>query len=53
MTDQIPGIKTYSPAEVAEMVLPPDMKNGVRWLERLNDMTDVCAAAARATQRTK
>ena len=27
--------------------------NGVRWLERLNDMTDVCAAAARATQRTK
>jgi hypothetical protein len=32
MTDQIPGIKTYSLAEVVEMVLPPDTKNGVRWL---------------------
>jgi hypothetical protein len=30
-------IKTYSLAEVAEMVLPPDMTNGVRWLSnRLN-----------------
>jgi hypothetical protein len=32
MTDQIPGVKTYSLAEVVGMVLPPDTKNGVRWL---------------------
>ena len=37
MPDNEPEIKTYSLAEVAEMVLPPDMTNGVRWLaHRLN-----------------
>ena len=37
MTDDELDIKTYSLAEVAEMVLPPDMTNGVRWLShRLN-----------------
>ena len=37
MTDDKLDIKTYSLAEVAEMVLPPDMTNGVRWLShRLN-----------------
>jgi hypothetical protein len=37
MPDDEPDIKTYSLAEVAEMVLPPDMTNGVRWLaHRLN-----------------
>ena len=34
MPDDEPDIKTYSLAEVAEMVLPPDMTNGVRWLAR-------------------
>jgi hypothetical protein len=29
MPDNEPDIKTYSLAEVAEMVLPPDMTNGV------------------------
>jgi hypothetical protein len=32
MTDDKLDIKPYSLAEVAEMVLPPDMTNGVRWL---------------------
>jgi hypothetical protein len=32
MTDDKLDIKTYSLAEVAEMVLPPDMTNGVRRL---------------------
>jgi excisionase family DNA binding protein len=32
MTDERLDIKTYSLTEVAEMVLPPDMTNGVRWL---------------------
>jgi hypothetical protein len=37
MTDDKHDIKTYSLAEVAEMVLPPDMTNRVRWLsQRLN-----------------
>jgi hypothetical protein len=37
MPDNEPDIKTYSLAEVAEMVLPPDITNGVRWLaHRLN-----------------
>jgi hypothetical protein len=30
MPDDEPDIKTYSLAEVAEMVLPPAMTNGVR-----------------------
>jgi hypothetical protein len=34
MTDDDLDIKTYSLAEVAEMVLPPDMTNGIRWLSR-------------------
>jgi len=32
MTDDKVDIKTYSLAEVAEKVLPPDMTSGVRWL---------------------
>jgi hypothetical protein len=37
MTDNKLDIKTYSLAEVAEMGLPPDMTNGVRWpSHRLN-----------------
>jgi hypothetical protein len=37
MTDDKLDIKTFSLEEVAAMVLPPDMTNGVRWLShRLN-----------------
>jgi hypothetical protein len=37
MTDDKLDTKAYSLAEVAEMVLPPDITNGVRWLaHRLN-----------------
>lgn len=37
MTDDELNIKTYSLAEVAEMVLPPEITDGVRWLShRLN-----------------
>lgn len=34
MADAMPDVKTYSLAEVAKMVLPPEMKDGVRWLSR-------------------
>lgn len=30
----MPDVKTYSLAEVAKMVLPPEMTDGVRWLSR-------------------
>ena len=34
MTDDKLDIKTYSLSEVAEMVLPSDMTNGIRWISR-------------------
>ena len=34
MPDDVPEGKTYSLAEVAKMVLPPEMTEGVRWLSR-------------------
>lgn len=34
MPDDVPEVKTYSLAEVAKLVLPPEMTNGVRWLSR-------------------
>jgi hypothetical protein len=37
MTNEDAEIKTYSLEEVASMVLPPEIKDGVRWLtQRLN-----------------
>src|SRR5271169_6104959 len=34
MHDDALEIKTYSLSEVAKMVLPPEMTDGVRWLSR-------------------
>ncbi|CAM3797219.1 hypothetical protein H7J08_27470 [Mycobacterium frederiksbergense] len=34
MPDDVPEVKTYSLTEVAKMVLPPEMTDGVRWLSR-------------------
>jgi hypothetical protein len=34
MSDDVPDVKTYSLAEVAKMVLPPEIGDGVRWLSR-------------------
>ncbi|WP_158019698.1 DNA-binding protein [Mycolicibacterium rhodesiae] len=34
MPNDVPEVKTYSLAEVAKMVLPPEMTDGVRWLSR-------------------
>lgn len=34
MSDDVPVVKTYSLAEVAKVVLPPEITDGVRWLSR-------------------
>lgn len=34
MSANVPDVKTYSLAEVARMVLPPEITDGVRWLSR-------------------
>ena len=34
MSDDVPDVKTYSLAEVAKMVLPQAITDGVRWLSR-------------------
>jgi RND superfamily putative drug exporter len=46
--DQVPGIKTYSLAEVAEVVLPPEMKNGVRWDMQEGNKYDLLIAGVAA-----